>query len=143
MKKLDPIWDKGEYPIEKINPDAGNIDRILGISKERELEIQIAAIKSILEYKKIDEAMMKVSEICVHPNELAYANYIIGTETTLIKLMGKAYEKKMEKSIKDMEAELIGEDNQEKSLDDVDLNFPEEKEESLVKDVVIMETKIK
>jgi hypothetical protein len=129
MQELDPIWDEGEYPVEEINPSADNLNDALGIPEERSLEIRILAMKSLLKHKNIHKAMVDVSEICVHPNELAYGNYVIGAEVTFLKQVGKIYEEKMNAMIEQMEAKLRGEDKQEKSLDDVDLNFPEEEEE--------------
>lgn len=129
MRELDPLWDEGDYPVEEINPDADHLNDALGIPEKRSLELRILAMKSLLKNKNIHKAMVDVSETCVHPNELAYANYVIGSETTFLKQVGKIYEERMLATIEHMEAKLKGEDKQEKSLDEIDLNFPEEEEE--------------
>jgi len=129
MRELDPLWDEGDYPVEEINPDADHLNDALGISEKKSLELRILAMKSVLKHKNIHKAMEDVSEICVHPNELAYGSYIIGAEVTVFKSLGNIYEGKMLAVIEQMEARLRGEDKQEESLHEVDLNFPEEEEE--------------
>lgn len=130
MLKLGPAWDKGDYPVEEINPGADLLKDALGIPEKRNLELRIIVMESLLKKGTVHKTMIDVSEICIHPNELAYANYAIGVEVTLIEKLGESYREKMLAIIESMKAKLKGEDEQEKSLDEIDLNFPEEEEEN-------------
>lgn len=128
MKKLDPIWEEGEFIVEEVNSSEDGLHAALGIDEERSYEIRILLMKSVIKHKSVHKSMIDVSKICVHPNELAYACYIMGVEVTYLKRIGSDYKDKMEKQIEQMEALLKGEEKKAEE-EDVDLTFPEEEEE--------------
>lgn len=132
MKELSPAWDPGDFPVKEINPDTDSLSEILGITDKRGKELVLLTLKAIDKHHTIHQAMIDVSEECVHPNELAYTNYVLGAEVTKMKMIGSNH---LADRIKEMEKEMRGENTAEESDDE--LNFPEEEkqeEEPLVFD---------
>lgn len=130
MKTLDPCWDHGEYVVEEINKDTDKLTESLGIPEERALELRMIVIREILEHNCIHIPMMKVSEECTHPNELGFACWFIGRESTMLQ-HAKDYKDHMKKQLKKLEEELNVPKNECVPCDDDDeeLVFPEEEKE--------------
>lgn len=129
LATLDPIWEAGEYEVVEYNEDSENLSDSLGIPDERQLKLRVIASKSMLLHNNVHQPMIEVSEECCHPNELAYACYVIGSEATMLK-HAAGYRKYLEKQIKLMEAKLNGEEVPQGASedDDEELVFPEEPE---------------
>lgn len=68
----------GTFSIIVVDPDATNLTDGLGISTERAIELSKLVQTAYINSKKIDEVGVKVSEHCVHANEIFYISLIIG-----------------------------------------------------------------
>lgn len=130
MKTLDPCWDRGEYIVKEINKETNTLTESLGISEKRQLELRMIVIREILEHNCILIPIMKVSEECIHPNELAFACWFVGRESVMLQ-HAEGYRENMEKQLKLLEEKLNGSQDQCISCvdDDEELVFPEEKKE--------------
>lgn len=73
---------KGSVLVKPLNPDADDMAEAFGIKAGRSRELEKLAEEYYKEASKYSDAVARISEICLHPNELGFAVYVMARRKT-------------------------------------------------------------
>lgn len=73
---------KGSVLVKPLNPDADDMAEAFGIKAGRSRELEKLAEEYYKEASKYSDAVARISEICLHPNELGFAIYVMARRKT-------------------------------------------------------------
>lgn len=129
MNHVYEIDDLDMLEVEVLNEGTDSIPEALGISDERDKELQKITTEAFIEEETITGAMVKISEEVIHPNELAYCCFKMGAMRERMShdpLFAAAIAARNEKKKKEEQqqadaAELVFEEDDK--AEEEDLNF--------------------